>query len=79
MTFRIGDKVVNPSQGPVSDRCSREEGNCRRADQVLSLLDDSRDAVPVRVEKIRVLESIPLVESFEVIDSTLHEIASSAA
>ena len=53
MTFRIGDKVVYPSQGPclIDAVVKKAIGGEATSFYRLSLLDDTSDAVLVPVEK----------------------------
>jgi RNA polymerase-interacting CarD/CdnL/TRCF family regulator len=68
MTFRIGDKVVYPAQGPclidavVKKAIAGEPTSFYK----LSLLDDSCDAVLVPVEKLGVLHVRHLVAKSEI-------------
>ena len=68
MTFKIGDKVVYPSQGPcridavVENAIAGAPASCYR----LSLLDDSRDAVLVPIEKIKALSIRYLLAKSEI-------------
>jgi CarD family transcriptional regulator, regulator of rRNA transcription len=68
MTFRIGDKVVYPSQGPclieavVKKTIAGEPTSFYR----LSLLDDSCDAVLVPIEKLRALHIRHLLAKSEI-------------
>lgn len=68
MTFIIGDKVVYPSQGPcqidavITKTIAGDPSSFYR----LSLLDDSRDAVLVPVEKLRALHVRHLLAKSEI-------------
>ena len=68
MTFRIGDKVVYPSQGPclidavVTKTIAGDPSSFYR----LSLLDDKHDAVLVPVEKLRALHVRHLLAKSEI-------------
>jgi CarD family transcriptional regulator, regulator of rRNA transcription len=68
MTFKIGDKVVYPSQGPcridavVEKEIAGAPATCYR----LTLLDDSHDAVLVPVEKILALSIRHLLAKSEI-------------
>ncbi len=68
MTFMIGDKVVYPSQGPclidavITKTIAGDPSSFYR----LSLLDDSRDAVLVPVEKLQALHVRHLLAKSEI-------------
>ena len=68
MTFRIGDKVVYPSQGPclIDAVVKKAIGGAPASFYRLSLLDHSRDAVLVPVEKLSALHVRHLVAKSEI-------------
>jgi len=68
MTFRIGDKVVYPSQGPclIDAVVQKAIAGAPASFYRLSLLDDSHDAVLVPVEKIRALSIRQLLAKAEI-------------
>ena len=79
-TFMIGDKVVYPPQGPcrVGAIVKRTIAGEHARFYSLSLLDNSGDAVLMAFLALRRV-AVPTVETFEVVDSTLHGVAPSAA
>lgn len=68
MTFSVGDKVVYPSQGPclIDAVVKKAIGGAPVSFYKLSLLDDSRDAVLVPVEKLNMLRIRQLLARAEI-------------